>query len=210
MRPMRTIIRIVTAAALVFATTSCGTAVRTGSSAQFLSIDSLLGVRGKSGSGGQGTAVLSSDVITLVTTGGTCSAQNPCATIFSDNGQAALKLVPKNPLSATNPSSTEDVTISRIHVEYRRTDGRNTPGSDVPFPFDTFITLTIPGGGSGTASFELVRSQAKVESPLLALQNTGRVISVIADVTFYGQDRAGNTISATGSIEVDFADFGDF
>jgi hypothetical protein len=29
-------------------------------------------------------------------------------------------------------------------------------------------------------------------------------------VTFYGHDQAGNEVSATGSIQVDFGNFGDF
>ena len=35
------------------------------------------------------------------------------------------------------------------------------------------------------------------------------VISTIAEVTFYGRDQAGNEVSVTGSISVNFSDFGD-
>jgi hypothetical protein len=35
------------------------------------------------------------------------------------------------------------------------------------------------------------------------------MISTIADVTFYGRDQAGNDVSATGSIGIDFGNFGD-
>ena len=35
------------------------------------------------------------------------------------------------------------------------------------------------------------------------------VISTIAEVTFYGRDQAGNDVSATGSMGVDFGNFGD-
>jgi hypothetical protein len=34
-------------------------------------------------------------------------------------------------------------------------------------------------------------------------------ISTIADVTFYGTDQTGNDVSVTGSISVNFADWGD-
>jgi len=35
------------------------------------------------------------------------------------------------------------------------------------------------------------------------------VISTIAHVTFYGKDQNGNEVSVTGSISVNFADWGD-
>jgi hypothetical protein len=56
-----------------------------------------------------------------------------------------------------------------------------------------------------------VRAQAKLEAPLKALRNGGGAIAIstIADVTFYGTDQNGNTVSVTGSISVNFADWGD-
>jgi hypothetical protein len=85
-------------------------------------------------------------------------------------------------------------------VVFTRTDGRNTPGVDVPYPFEGGMTLTaIPGTVSG--SFILVRAQAKIEAPLLALRGLGGqlMISTTAEVTFYGHDQAGNAVSATGT-----------
>jgi hypothetical protein len=35
------------------------------------------------------------------------------------------------------------------------------------------------------------------------------LISTIAKVTFYGKDQTGNTVSITGQISVNFADWGD-
>jgi len=63
-------------------------------------------------------------------------------------------------------------------------------------------------GNSGTA-FQIVRHVAKQEAPLKALANNPDIISTIAEVTFYGQDQAGNEISAAGSIGIDFGNFGD-
>jgi hypothetical protein len=54
-----------------------------------------------------------------------------------------------------------------------------------------------------------VRNAAKAESPLVQLKTNGVILTTIADVTFYGRDRVGNDISATGSIQVDFGNFGD-
>ncbi len=207
MTRMSIFIRSLTAAALL-AATSCGTAVRTGSSSMFLSIDTLAGSRGAA-SPGQPTSNLASDVLTLITSGGTCTQVNPCPTVFTDTGSATLRLVPKNPTGPA-PSSTNDVTITRVHIAYNRTDGRNTPGVDVPFPFDASVTATVPASGSAIVGFELVRIQAKEEPPLVQLVNNRQTIGAAAEITFYGQDRAGNAISATGSLQIEFSNFGDF
>jgi hypothetical protein len=210
MTGMRIVTRILTTATLL-AAVSCGSAVRTGSSPVFLVIDTLSSKRGGSSSG-QDSTVLSSDVLTIITTGGTCTTSNPCATIFPDGGSATLRLSPKNIGTTTapnTPSQNNEVLITRIHISYRRTDGRNVEGVDVPFSFDTAATGTVPATGTLTLGFELVRSQAKTDAPLMALESNGVVISTIADVTFFGQDRTGNAISATGSIAVNFANFGD-
>ena len=39
--------------------------------------------------------------------------------------------------------------------------------------------------------------------------NFGVLINAIADVTFYGRDQVGNDISVTGSISIEFGNFGD-
>ena len=67
----------------------------------------------------------------------------------------------------------------------------------------------MPLGGTLTLSFELVRHLAKVESPLTQLRGNRGFIYTIADITFFGRDRVGNEIQATGSIQVDFGDFAD-
>jgi hypothetical protein len=151
-------------------------------------------------------------VLTIVTSGGTCSTTTPCPTVFSDSGQVALRTLLKNigtgaPLS---PTSNNEVTISRYHVEYIRADGRNTPGVDVPYSFDGASTITIPPGGSATLGFTLVRIVAKEESPLVQLVSSSNFVSAIGRVTFYGQDRVGNAVSVTGEILITFGNFGDF
>lgn len=156
-------------------------------------------------------STLHSDVITFVeqTVGGETES---VPTIFGDNGAAEFAIVLKDPGSdPTNPaapSPLNSVTITRYRVVYRRTDGRNTPGVDVPFPFDSAVTVTVTLDG-GSAGFQLVRTAAKQEAPLRRLANNPDFISTIADVTFYGRDQAGNDVSVTGSIGIDFGDFGD-
>jgi len=152
-------------------------------------------------------ASLHSDVITNVeqTVNG---EQVTVPTIFNDNGAAAFALVMKDQGSPASPGPLNAVTITRYRVVYRRTDGHNLQGVDVPYAFDSAVTVTI-GGDGGSTGFQLVRTSAKQEAPLRALVNNPDIISTIADVTFYGRDQAGNDISATGSIGVDFGNFGD-
>jgi len=207
---MRIINRIVVTVAAV-AAASFGDVVRSGRAPVFLVIDSVQASRGGPTTG-TFTSTLSSDVITLVTTPAPCTTDNPCPTIFGDSGQASLRLSPKDigPAGApTTPSSNNEVTITQIHISYRRTDGRNTPGVDVPFAFDTASTATVPAASAVTIGFPLVRNTAKEESPLVQLKTNGVIVSTIADVTFYGRDQVGNDISATGSIGIAFGNFGD-
>lgn len=133
-------------------------------------------------------------------------------TVFDDFGRVSMNLHLKDPGVPgvlTSPTVLNDVTITRYHVAYRRADGRNTPGVDVPFAFDSAVTFTVFAGQGGASIFELVRHVAKAEAPLAALANDFTVITTIADVTFYGQDQAGNNVAITGSIGVDFGDFAD-
>jgi hypothetical protein len=194
---------------LALVTTGCGEHVRQGRTSTQLVINSLVAASGAEP--GEMGGVLYSDVVTMVdrTVNG---AQVPSATLFSDNGEVTMSLLMKDPGlpdSPTAPSSINQVTISRYRVTYRRTDGRNTPGVDVPFPFDGAVTFTVPATGQVTANFQLVRHTAKQEAPLRALASNGMTISTLADVTFYGRDQAGNEISASGTITIDFANFGD-
>jgi hypothetical protein len=209
MRRMRIITRILTVVALATSATSCGSAVNAGSGPVFLSIDRIGGIAGSATPVGnsQGSSLLISDVLTLVSQGGTCSKTAPCPTVFGDSGVATLRLVPKN--VALTPSSNNDVTLTRVHVAYRRTDGPSVPGVDVPFPFDTIVSATVTAGEGAQVAFELVRVQAKLQSPLVQLVSSG-VLAAVCDVTFYGQDRTGNNITVTGSIQAEFSNWAEF
>lgn len=208
---MRRYVRLVALAALVAASVSCGDVSREGSSPVYLVIDFLGGIRGAA-TLGTPTANLVSDVITNVTSPAPCTTDNPCPTIFSDPGQVVLRAPLKN-LGTTGtlaPTTNNEVTINRYRVEYIRADGRNTPGVDVPYGFDGAITGTVPANGTLTIGFELVRIVAKEESPLVQLRNSPNFLSLIAKVTFYGQDRTGNAVSVMGQILISAGNFGDF
>lgn len=197
-------------AALATASISCGNVVRDGRSPVFLVIDLLQGASGADPAS-LGNPV-KSDVLTLVTTGGTCTPVAPCPTVFNDVGSVSLRIVPKDigtTAAPITPTTNNEVTITRYRVTYRRTDGRNTPGVDVPYAFDGAVTGTVTAGGTLTLGFELVRNVAKSESPLVQLRTNPSIVNVIAEVTFYGRDRVGNEISVTGSIQINFGNFGD-
>lgn len=204
---MRTWFRLLAGIALAAAGVSCGDVVRQGRSPSILVINSLQGAPG----GGHGVntfgGTLFSDVIVLLTSPAPCSPESPCPTVFSDSGQVVLSLAMKDPSVA--PSSNNQVTINRYVVNYRRNDGRNTPGVDVPFPFDGAVTATVGTTGNATVSFEIVRHQAKESGPLVQLISSGNIITTIADVTFYGKDQVGNDVSVTGSMVIEFGNFGD-
>jgi len=209
---MRTLQGLAGLIVLAAMSVSCGSVVRNGRSPMFLSLDQLSGSRGAVSPGPFGNP-LTSDVITNVTSPAPCTATAPCQVVFGDRGQAVLRSVTKDigtPTSPTTPTTNNDIILNRYRVAYRRADGRNTPGVDVPYGFDGGITATVPAGGTVTVGFELVRVTAKEESPLVQLAANPAFISSFADVTFFGQDRVGNEINVTGSIQVDFGNFGDF
>ena len=114
-----------------------GEFVRDSKSPARLVIVSLQGASGAQP--GEIATVVHSDVLTMVTTGGVCTTDNPCPTVFTDPGRVELRLQLRDmgsPASPSSPSALNAVTITRYHVRYVRSDGRNTQGVDVPYEFD--------------------------------------------------------------------------
>ena len=152
------------------------------------------------GAASGGTTFLESDVLTN-------------GSVFNDIGRVTTRLAlkdPGTPESPTSPTSANFVTVTRYRVVYQRTDGRNTPGVDVPFPMDGAVTFTVVSGPQ-SAKFILVRASAKLEQPLRPLVGGGGaiIINTLAEVTFYGRDQTGAEVIATGTITVNFADWPD-
>ncbi len=192
-------LRLAAAVVLGLASTSCGTVARQGTASSFLIIKALEAAGGNATGAFGGT--LNSDVITIV---------NNTPTIFSDLGRAQFGLGlkdPGTPSSPTTPAQANWITLHSYHVRFFRTDGRNAEGVDVPYAFDNAVTATVTG--DTTVTFTLVRQQAKSEAPLRALQVNGVVVSMIAEITFYGDDQTGRPVSAMGTIGITFANFGD-
>lgn len=177
---------------------SCTSTVTDSKSNSYLIIDRLAATPG--GTDEAAETRLQSDVLTN-------------GSVFEDAGVVTFRMALKD-AGATSPSATTPnnfITVNRYRVVYSRADGRNTPGVDVPHPFDGAFTVTVGGEGAVTATFPLVRVQAKAEPPLRNLiGNFGQgVISVIADVTFYGHDQTGRAVSVAGKISINFADWAD-
>jgi hypothetical protein len=200
------LMRILGLGALVLTSASCGDVARTGRAPVYLVIDRLEGSAGGREQG-EPSGTLRSDVQTLIVES-PCSEESPCPSVFNDSGIVALRIVPKD-IGVVAPSANNEVTIRRYRVVYTRADGRNTPGVDVPSGFEGGLTGTVPASGGVELGFELVRHVAKEQAPLAQLISSPRIITTTAEVTFYGEDRVGNDISVTGSILIEFGNFGD-
>ncbi len=133
--------------------------------------------------------------------------------IFEDPGRVRLRLALKDigaPGSPTSPTTNNFVTITRYRVVVQALRRPEHARPDVPYTFDGGMTFTV-GSPPSSGVFSLVRAQAKLEPPLVALAGGGGaiVISTLADVTFYGRDQAGNDVSVTGTMSINFADWAD-
>lgn len=196
-----------TVLALSMAAVACGEFLRQGQSPSQVVVESLQAAAGVTPGEFRGT--LNSDVQTVVARA-VEGQQVATPTTIGDLGQIVMSLMlrdPGQPGVPSAPSAVNQVTFTRYRVVYRRADGRNAPGVDVPYPFDGAATFTVPATGSVTAGFEIVRRTAKVEAPLAALAGTSVVITTIAHIAFYGRDQTGHEVRADGAILINFGDF---
>lgn len=201
-----TIARLVFGATLAIWSSGCGSEMlRTGRSPVYLTVESIEVTNGASKDTGSS---LRSDVLTLVKK--TVNGQQVLIpTIFDDTAAVKLRVTAKNETVGT--TAINAVTINRYRINFRRADGRSTPGVDVPYGWDGGANVTIPAGSSGEVDFELVRHVTKDEPPLKTLVGGGgqAYIYTIAEITFFGHDQNGNEVTATATIDVAFSDFGD-
>jgi hypothetical protein len=116
----------------------------------------------------------------------------------------------KNPNVAI-PQIPLGVLIDQYSVRYFRSDGRNVEGVDVPFSITGALSSVEDVKNSGTTAIpiEVVRAQAKMEPPLVNLAGGGGaiVLTCFAEITLYGHSITGKQVSATGTMQIDFADF---
>ena len=186
-------------AILVVASASCGEMTRQGTASSFLAVETLEAASGAEP--GEFSGDLASDVITVV---------DGTSTAFADIARVNFVLMLKDPGTVNIPNTpgpNNAITVDRYHVQFIRADGRNTPGVDVPYPFDGAFTVTV--FDRAEAAFTLVRVQAKREAPLSGMVNNGIRLSTIAEITFYGHDQTGREVSTVGRIGVNFNNWGD-
>jgi hypothetical protein len=109
------------------------------------------------------------------------------------------------------PTFMNDIVVNRYRVDYFRSNNRNTPGIDVPFPIDGSMNVRIPVNGRGSVSILVVRHEAKSEPPLAELSDgpSEGVLTANAQMQFFGHDIAGHEVKATGFLEIHFANFGE-
>lgn len=130
-------------------------------------------------------------------------------TICPDTVQVGLAVRAKNQntIQITIP---QHVMVQQYEVRYFRTDGRANEGIDVPYRYSGPLSAEVDLATAGVTSVpvQVVRRQAKLEPPLSNMTGL-QIVSMIAEITISGQTVAGEAVSATGRMQVDFADFGD-
>jgi hypothetical protein len=106
-----------------------------------------------------------------------------------------------------------NVLVDQIDVVFKRTDGRNVEGVDVPYRFTQPMSMLVPINENLEIPFVLIRHVAKLEAPLLALREVtsqGIVLQLVAQVTIHGKDMGGHRLApVTGYISVWCSNFAD-
>jgi hypothetical protein len=129
--------------------------------------------------------------------------------ICPDTVTVAVAVRNKNP-NAPAPNVPGAVLIQRYDVVYVRSDGRSEHGVDVPYPISGLISSAVDVATSGTSDvpIEVVRRQAKLEPPLSNITGFD-IVTMFADVRITGETVSGQTVSGSGRLQIDFANYGD-
>ncbi len=200
----KTVVLSLSAVAMILACTAETT--KQDSTNTFVTVVSMQGLRG--GVGGTTDDELNSDVCI----GGLTAFPTSGCGIQEDQATVAMQAQPKNGIPTLGPSYLNNIVFNRYRVTYTRADGRNVAGLDVPYPFDGVMQLLVTADATtSSASFVIVRIQAKLEPPLKNLAGFGGadIISALAQVDFYGTDNAGRSIMTTGYLNIHFSDWAD-
>jgi hypothetical protein len=127
--------------------------------------------------------------------------------ICEDEVEVALAVRNKNP-NAPAPRVTGAVLVNGYEVRYFRTDGRSQEGIDVPYRITGSLSAGVDVATSGTSDviIEVVRRQAKLEPPLSNIEQSA-ILTIMAEVTIFGETVSGDRVSGSGRLQIDFADF---
>jgi hypothetical protein len=166
-------------------------------SGSFLVINSLTG---NDLEGNEGSTTVFSDV-------------DVAGSIFNDNGVAEVTALIYDPMQDADLSYYQNVVVDQIDVEFRRTDGRNVEGVDVPYRFTQPMNWLVAVDSTEEIPFMLIRHVAKMEAPLLALREVPSqevVLQLVAKVTVYGKDLGGHRLApVSGYLSVWCSNFAD-
>jgi len=195
MKNMKKVLGIAIILSAFLVLVSCNPVDNDSRSASLLFIDNILGVDAD----GAISNFLQSDVLLG---NGSVRADSITATIRAET-------VDPDPLMGT--SQYNDIVLTRYLVSFTRTDGRNAPGQDVPYPFEGSMSSVVKTGSTASVSLVLVREVAKLEPPLIGLVDLGAevVLTCTAKIDFYGHDMVNRTVKATGYLTVYFANYAD-
>ena len=129
--------------------------------------------------------------------------------ICPDTVEVQVAVRNKNP-GAVAPSVPNAVLIQRYAVDYFRSDGRGEHGVDVPFPISGALSSAVDVAESGTIPIpiEVVRRQAKLENPLSGITGFD-IVTMFANITISGETISRDSVTATGRLQIDFANYGD-
>ena len=132
--------------------------------------------------------------------------------IINDNGVVNLNALTLDPLlSEVTPYM--DVLVDQIDVAFRRTDGLNVEGVDVPYRFTQPMNMLVPINSDLKIPFVLIRHVAKLEAPLVALRewtNQEKILQLVAVVTIHGIDQGGHRVApVTGYLSIWCSNFAD-
>jgi hypothetical protein len=142
------------------------------------------------------------------------------STVVDDGTTVTVANRPKNPNPVSLPQVAMAIIVERYEVSYYRSDGRGVEGVDVPYTISGNITVPVDVNSSGTTvniPIVAVRAQAKLEPPLIdlwgtssgTLGGTALIVSMFAKITLHGHTIAGQAVDASGSLQINFADFPD-
>ena len=122
-----------------------------------------------------------------------------------DDTNVEIKSIYKDPTNYTG-TNFADVLLTEYRVTYFRSD--NNPNVPEPFMF-TLPNNVVSAGGTLNLGFIIVKSTAKLESPLqeLAFGGGEGEIYFSALVEFFGEDLAGNAVSAEIVIPIWASDY---
>jgi len=128
--------------------------------------------------------------------------------IQSDLAVVELTAELMNPTPGLESSIYNNIMIDRYIVHFERSDGKNTPGVDVPYPIEGNLSALVEIGSSVKVSFVVVTINAKREPPLVNLVDGNEPeIKATAIIELYGHDLANNKVKATGYLQVFFNNY---